>query len=140
MTRTQAESLIKEESLARAEWLKFTNRPGGDFYFVIWFNPNNSKYESVYIGERGSVEYGHAFDTEIEAINDLVKENYRYKYYDNNDIKEYLTKELAQKVIKEENLMVIWYDEPLKPLCAGIKYDKQRDKYISLLQILKHKS
>lgn len=28
---------------------------------------------------------------------------------------------------------MIWYDEALKPLCAGIKHDKQRDKYISFI-------
>ncbi|HIH2097953.1 TPA: hypothetical protein ACYKHF_001774, partial [Campylobacter jejuni] len=48
-------------------------------------------------------------------------------------IKEYLTKEVALRIIKEENLEVIWYDEALKPLCAGIKHDKQRDKYISFI-------
>ncbi len=49
------------------------------------------------------------------------------------DIKGYLTKELALQVIKDENLEVIWYDEALKPLSAGIKHDKQRDKYISFI-------
>lgn len=35
------------------------------------------------------------------------------KKYDGKDIKEYLTKEVALKIIKEENLEVIWYDEAL---------------------------
>lgn len=67
------------------------------------------------------------------------------KKYDGKDIKEYLTKEVALKIIKEENLEVIWYDEALKPLCAGIKHDKQRDKYISFItnakaEIIEYKS
>ncbi|MCV3349748.1 hypothetical protein L8U98_07950 [Campylobacter sp. RKI_CA19_01128] len=28
---------------------------------------------------------------------------------------------------------MIWYDEALKPMRAGIKHDKQRDKYISFI-------
>ncbi|EAK5530618.1 hypothetical protein IO413_001599, partial [Campylobacter lari] len=47
--------------------------------------------------------------------------------------KEYLTKEVALRIIQEENLEVIWYDEALKPMRAGIKHDKQRDKYISFI-------
>lgn len=40
---------------------------------------------------------------------------------------------------------MIWYDEALKPLCAGIKHDKQRDKYISFItnakaEIIEYKS
>ncbi|WP_072224130.1 hypothetical protein [Campylobacter jejuni] len=38
-----------------------------------------------------------------------------------------------------EKLEVIWYDEALKPLCAGIKHDKQRDKYISFITNAKAK-
>ncbi|MEE6620387.1 hypothetical protein VWN47_10765, partial [Campylobacter jejuni] len=41
------------------------------------------------------------------------------KKYNGKDIKEYLTKEVALRIIKEEKLEVIWYDEALKPLCAG---------------------
>ncbi|HEG2541165.1 TPA: hypothetical protein SCU84_001766, partial [Campylobacter jejuni] len=59
--------------------------------------------------------------------------NYKRKKYNGKDIKEYLTKEVALRIIKEEKLEVIWYDEALKPLCAGIKHDKQRDKYISFI-------
>ncbi|MGJ0190709.1 hypothetical protein ACP0SL_09990, partial [Campylobacter coli] len=102
-------------------------------HFTIWFNPNNNKYEAVYIGERGGVEFKYSFDSEKEAIDKMLQENYWHKYHDIKDIKEYLTKEVALKIIKEENLEVIWYDEALKPLCAGIKHDKQRDKYISFI-------
>ncbi|EAL1801866.1 hypothetical protein FCR19_09425, partial [Campylobacter jejuni] len=95
--------------------------------------PNNNKYEAVYIGERGGVELEYSFDSEKEAIDKMLQENYWHKYHDIKDIKEYLTKEVALRIIKEENLEVIWYDEALKPLCAGIKHDKQRDKYISFI-------
>lgn len=40
---------------------------------------------------------------------------------------------MALRIIKEENLEVIWYDETPKPIWAGIKHDKQRDKYISFI-------
>ncbi|EOH9739902.1 hypothetical protein ACME6A_001772, partial [Campylobacter jejuni] len=66
-------------------------------------------------------------------IDKMLQENYWHKYHDIKDIKEYLTKEVALRIIKEEKLEVIWYDEALKPLCAGIKHDKQRDKYISFI-------
>nr|WP_232087572.1 hypothetical protein [Campylobacter sp. 2014D-0216] len=46
------------------------------------------------------------------------------KKYNGKDIKEYLTKEVALRIIKEENLEVIWHDEALKPIRAGIKHDK----------------
>uniref|UniRef100_UPI00069C3DB1 hypothetical protein n=1 Tax=Campylobacter jejuni TaxID=197 RepID=UPI00069C3DB1 len=75
----------------------------------------------------------YSFDSEKEAIDKMLKMNYKQKKYDGKDIKEYLTKEVALKIIKEEKLEVIWYDEALKPLCAGIKHDKQRDKYISFI-------
>ncbi|OEW57677.1 hypothetical protein, partial [Campylobacter jejuni] len=98
-----------------------------------WFDSDNNKYEAVYIGERGGVELEYSFDSEKEAIDKMLKMNYKQKKYDGKDIKEYLTKEVALKIIKEEKLEVIWYDEALKPLCAGIKHDKQRDKYISFI-------
>ncbi|HEG0603351.1 TPA: hypothetical protein SB585_001777, partial [Campylobacter jejuni] len=81
----------------------------------------------------GGVELEYSFDSEKEAIDKMLKMNYKQKKYDGKDIKEYLTKEVALKIIKEEKLEVIWYDEALKPLCAGIKHDKQRDKYISFI-------
>ncbi|OEW07640.1 hypothetical protein AJ937_09835, partial [Campylobacter sp. BCW_6878] len=81
----------------------------------------------------GGVEFEYSFDSEKEAIDKMLQENYWHKYHDIKDIKEYLTKEVALRIIKEENLEVIWYDEALKPLCAGIKHDKQRDKYISFI-------
>ncbi|OEV57218.1 hypothetical protein AJY67_00400, partial [Campylobacter jejuni] len=81
----------------------------------------------------GGVEFEYSFDSEKEAIDKMLQENYWHKYHDIKDIKEYLTKEVALRIIKEEKLEVIWYDEALKPLCAGIKHDKQRDKYISFI-------
>ncbi|WP_261670001.1 hypothetical protein, partial [Campylobacter sp. BCW_4341] len=94
---------------------------------------------------RGGVEFEYSFDNEKEAIDKMLQENYWHKYHDIKDIKEYLTKEVALRIIKEEKLEVIWYDEALKPLCAGIKHDKQRDKYISFItnakaEIIEYKS
>ncbi|EAK4034254.1 hypothetical protein C1Z69_09200, partial [Campylobacter jejuni] len=111
----------------------------GEYHFTIWFNPNNNKYEAVYIGERGGVEFEYSFDSEKEAIDKMLKMNYKQKKYNGKDIKEYLTKEVALRIIQEEKLEVIWYDEALKPLCAGIKHDKQRDKYISFITNAKAK-
>ena len=133
MTREQAELIIKEEGLIEAEWNKY-GEAGGEYYFIIWFNPNNNKYETIYIGERGGVEDEYAFDYEREAIDKMLQMNYWRKYYDNEiDLSGDDRKELALQVIKEEHLQVIWYDEALKPLSAGIKHDKQRDKYISFI-------
>ncbi|HDZ4228551.1 TPA: hypothetical protein R4414_001933 [Campylobacter jejuni] len=132
MTREQAELIIKEEKLIYVTWRDY-DYTAGEYHFTIWFNPNNNKYEAVYIGERGGVEFEYSFDSEKEAIDKMLQENYWHKYHDIKDIKEYLTKEVALRIIKEEKLEVIWYDEALKPLCAGIKHDKQRDKYISFI-------
>ena len=132
MTRAQAELIIKEEGLIEAEWNKY-GEAGGEYYFIIWFNPNNNKYETIYIGERGGVEDEYAFDYEREAIDKMLQMNYWQKKHMYGDIKGYLRKELALQVIKDENLEVIWSDEALKPLSAGIKHDKQRDKYISFI-------
>lgn len=130
MTREQAELIIKEEGLIEAEWNKY-GEAGGEYYFIIWFNPNNNKYETIYVGERGGIEDEYAFDSEKEAIDKMLQKNYWHTYHNRTEQhKEFLTKQVAQKIIKEENLEVIWYDEPLKPLCVGIKHDKQRDKYI----------
>ncbi|TEY03040.1 hypothetical protein [Campylobacter sp. US33a] len=132
MTREQAELIIKEEKLIYVTWRDYDNT-AGEYHFTIWFNPNNHKYEAVYIGERGGVELEYSFDSEKEAIDKMLQMNYKRRKYDGKDIKGYLTKEVALRIIKEENLEVIWYDEALKPLCAGIKHDKQRDKYISFI-------
>ncbi|RTJ90664.1 hypothetical protein C3H43_10075, partial [Campylobacter jejuni] len=99
-----------------------------EYHFTIWFNPNNNKYETFYVGERGSVSLNYSFDSEKEAIDKMLKMNYRQKYFsvdENYSMRN--GKEVALRIIKEEKLEVIWYDEALKPLCAGIKHDKQRD-------------
>ncbi|HEB9322377.1 TPA: hypothetical protein RZK33_001722 [Campylobacter coli] len=132
MTREQAELIIKEEKLIDTDWYP-SYKHSGEYHLTMWFDSNNNKYETFYVGERGSVSLNYSFDSEKEAIDKMLQENYWHKYHDIKDIKEYLTKEVALKTIKEENLEVIWYDEALKPLCAGIKHDKQRDKYISFI-------
>ncbi|EAB5249672.1 hypothetical protein EIL92_08985 [Campylobacter jejuni] len=138
MTREQAELIIEEEKLIYVTWRDY-DYTAGEYHFTIWFNPNNNKYEAVYIGERGGVEFEYSFDSEKEAIDKMLQMNYKRKKYNGKDIKEYLTKEVALRIIKEEKLEVIWYDEALKPLCAGIKHDKQRDKYISFITNAKAK-
>ncbi|EAI3759140.1 hypothetical protein TT05_09650, partial [Campylobacter jejuni] len=101
---------------------------------TMWFDSDNNKYEAVYIGERGSVELEYSFDSEKEAIDKMLQMNYEQKYFSvNEDYSMQNRKEVALRIIQEENLEVIWYDEALKPLCAGIKHDKQRDKYISFI-------
>ncbi len=132
MTREQAELIIKEEKLIDTDWYP-SYKHSGEYHLTMWFDSDNNKYETFYVGERGSVSLNYSFDSEKEAIDKMLQENYWHKYHDIKDIKEYLTKEVALKTIKEENLEVIWYDEALKPLCAGIKHDKQRDKYISFI-------
>ncbi|HID0754418.1 TPA: hypothetical protein R1616_001927, partial [Campylobacter jejuni] len=116
MTREQAELIIKEEKLIYVTWRDY-DYTAGEYHFTIWFNPNNNKYEAVYIGERGGVELEYSFDSEKEAIDKMLQMNYKQKKYDGKDIKEYLTKEVALRIIQEEKLEVIWYDEALKPLC-----------------------
>ncbi|EAI9078127.1 hypothetical protein CRL27_08895, partial [Campylobacter coli] len=133
MTREQAELIIKEEKLIYITWRDYDNT-AGEYHFTIWFNPNNNKYEAVYIGERGGVELEYSFDSEKEAIDKMLQMNYKQKYFSvNEDYSMQNRKEVALRIIKEENLEVIWYDEALKPMRAGIKHDKQRDKYISFI-------
>ncbi|EAJ8747496.1 hypothetical protein BTS91_09605, partial [Campylobacter jejuni] len=133
MTREQAELIIEEEKLIYVTWRDY-DYTAGEYHFTIWFNPNNNKYEAVYIGERGGVEFEYSFDSEKEAIDKMLQMNYKQKYFSvNEDYSMQNRKEVALRIIQEENLEVIWYDEALKPLCAGIKHDKQRDKYISFI-------
>ncbi|EOJ8289892.1 hypothetical protein ACM4WX_001881 [Campylobacter jejuni] len=133
MTREQAELIIEEEKLIYITWRDYDNT-AGEYHFTIWFNPNNNKYEAVYIGERGGVEFEYSFDSEKEAIDKMLQMNYKQKYFSvNEDYSMQNRKEVALRIIKEENLEVIWYDEALKPMRAGIKHDKQRDKYISFI-------
>lgn len=132
MTREQAELIIKEEQLIYTDWYP-SYKHVGEFHLTIWFDSKSNKFEVLYIGERGGIEDEYDFDYEREAIDKMLQMNYWQKKHMYGDIKGYLTKELALQVIKDENLEVIWYDEPLKPLCAGIKHDKQRDKYISFI-------
>ncbi|EAH7622865.1 hypothetical protein EOT29_09880, partial [Campylobacter jejuni] len=133
MTREQAELIIKEEKLIYITWRDYDNT-AGEYHFTIWFNPNNNKYEAVYIGERGGVELEYSFDSEKEAIDKMLQMNYKQKYFSvNEDYSMQNRKEVALRIIQEENLEVIWYDEALKPMRAGIKHDKQRDKYISFI-------
>ncbi|MCW1344717.1 hypothetical protein OLP53_08860, partial [Campylobacter jejuni] len=105
----------------------------GEYHLTMWFDSDNNKYETFYVEDQGSIRLSYSFDNEKEAIDKMLQMNYKQKKYDGKDIKEYLTKEVALRIIKEEKLEVIWYDEALKPLCAGIKHDKQRDKYISFI-------
>ncbi|EAJ1913064.1 hypothetical protein CE024_09370 [Campylobacter jejuni] len=139
MTREQAELIIEEEKLIYVTWRDY-DYTAGEYHFTIWFNPNNNKYEAVYIGERGGVEFEYSFDSEKEAIDKMLQMNYKQKYFSvDEDYSMQNRKEVALRIIKEENLEVIWYDEALKPLCAGIKHDKQRDKYISFITNAKAK-
>ncbi|MEL1104901.1 hypothetical protein AADW34_08420, partial [Campylobacter jejuni] len=67
-------------------------------------------------------------------IDKMLQMNYKQKYFSvNEDYSMQNRKEVALRIIQEENLEVIWYDEALKPMRAGIKHDKQRDKYISFI-------
>ncbi|HDZ4228563.1 TPA: hypothetical protein R4414_001944, partial [Campylobacter jejuni] len=133
MTREQAELIIEEEKLIYVTWRDYDNT-SGEYHFTIWFNPNNNKYETIYIGERGGIEYKYSFDNEKEAIDKMLQMNYEQKYFSvDENYSMQNRKEVALRIIKEEKLEVIWYDEALKPLCAGIKHDKQRDKYISFI-------
>ncbi|EIV5072346.1 hypothetical protein L8648_001659, partial [Campylobacter lari] len=132
MTREQAQLIIEEEKLIDTTWYP-SYKHSGEYHLTMWFDSDNNKYEAIYIGERGSVELSYSFDSEKEAIDKMLQMNYKRRKYDGKDIKEYLTKEVALRIIQEENLEVIWYDEALKPMRAGIKHDKQRDKYISFI-------
>ncbi|EAI0404401.1 hypothetical protein FTJ15_09045, partial [Campylobacter jejuni] len=106
----------------------------GEYHLTMWFDSDNNKYEAVYIGERGGVELEYSFDSEKEAIDKMLQMNYKQKYFSvNEDYSMQNRKEVALRIIQEENLEVIWYDEALKPMRAGIKHDKQRDKYISFI-------
>ncbi|EOJ2155673.1 hypothetical protein ACM1KM_001910, partial [Campylobacter jejuni] len=87
-----------------------------------------------YVEDQGSIRLSYSFDNEKEAIDKMLQMNYEQKYFSvDENYSMQNRKEVALRIIKEENLEVIWYDEALKPLCAGIKHDKQRDKYISFI-------
>ncbi|EOH2375569.1 hypothetical protein ACLWTZ_001792, partial [Campylobacter jejuni] len=99
MTREQAELIIKEEKLIDTDWYP-SYKHSGEYHLTMWFDSDNNKYEAVYIGERGGVEFEYSFDSEKEAIDKMLQENYWHKYHDIKDIKEYLTKEVALRIIQ----------------------------------------
>ncbi|HEE9016180.1 hypothetical protein ACI2DF_09125 [Campylobacter jejuni] len=132
MTREQAELIIKEEKLIDTTWYP-SYKHLGEYHLTMWFDSDNNKYETFYVEDQGSIRLSYSFNSEKEAIDKMLQMNYKRRKYDGKYIKEYLTKEVALRIIQEEKLEVIWYDEALKPLCAGIKHDKQRDKYISFI-------
>ncbi|HEF2641469.1 TPA: hypothetical protein R8487_001887, partial [Campylobacter jejuni] len=106
----------------------------GEYHLTMWFDSDNNKYETFYVEDQGSIRLSYSFDSEKEAIDKMLQMNYKQKYFSvNEDYSMQNRKEVALRIIQEENLEVIWYDEALKPLCSGIKYDKQRDKYISFI-------
>ncbi|OEW92870.1 hypothetical protein [Campylobacter jejuni] len=133
MTREQAELIIKEEKLIDTDWYP-SYKHSGEYHLTMWFDSDNNKYETFYVEDQGSIRLSYSFDNEKEAIDKMLKMNYKQKYFNaNEDYSMRNGKEVALRIIKEEKLEVIWYDEALKPLCAGIKHDKQRDKYISFI-------
>ncbi|MGH2328202.1 hypothetical protein ACRCD5_07805, partial [Campylobacter taeniopygiae] len=132
MTREQAELIIEEEKLIDTDWYP-SYKHAGEYHLTMWFDSDNNKYETFYVEDQGSIRLSYSFDSEKEAIDKMLQMSYYRKCYNEKDMQEYLTKEVALRIIKEEKLEVIWYDEALKPLCAGIKHDKQRDKYISFI-------
>ncbi|EAK2696688.1 hypothetical protein BJO45_09345, partial [Campylobacter jejuni] len=106
----------------------------GEYHLTMWFDSDNNKYETFYVEDQGSIRLSYSFNSEKEAIDKMLQMNYKQKYFSvNEDYSMQNRKEVALRIIQEENLEVIWYDEALKPLCAGIKHDKQRDKYISFI-------
>ncbi|MEA8965497.1 hypothetical protein QRY51_09835, partial [Campylobacter jejuni] len=105
-----------------------------EYHLTMWFDSDNNKYETFYVEDQGSIRLSYSFDNEKEAIDKMLQMNYKQKYFSvNEDYSMQNRKEVALRIIQEEKLEVIWYDEALKPLCAGIKHDKQRDKYISFI-------
>ncbi|HFZ4969360.1 TPA: hypothetical protein ACIKX3_001897, partial [Campylobacter jejuni] len=78
--------------------------------------------ETFYVEDQGSIRLSYSFDSEKEAIDKMLQMNYKQKYFSvNEDYSMQNRKEVALRIIQEENLEVIWYDEALKPLCSGIK-------------------
>ncbi|HDZ4981229.1 TPA: hypothetical protein RTG12_001966 [Campylobacter jejuni] len=133
MTREQAELIIKEEKLIDTDWYP-SYKHSGEYHLTMWFDSDNNKYETFYVEDQGSIRLSYSFDSEKEAIDKMLQMNYKQKYFSvNEDYSMQNRKEVALRIIKEENLEVIWYDEALKPMRAGIKHNKQRDKYISFI-------
>ncbi|EAJ8158065.1 hypothetical protein BHV09_09495 [Campylobacter jejuni] len=133
MTREQAELIIKEEKLIDTDWYP-SYKHSGEYHLTMWFDSDNNKYETFYVEDQGSIRLSYSFNSEKEAIDKMLQMNYKQKYFSvNEDYSMQNRKEVALRIIKEENLEVIWYDEALKPMRAGIKHDKQRDKYISFI-------
>ncbi|EAI4794403.1 TPA: hypothetical protein ACOS5I_001884 [Campylobacter jejuni] len=133
MTREQAELIIEEEKLIDTTWYP-SYKHSGEYHLTMWFDSDNNKYETFYVEDQGSIRLSYSFNSEKEAIDKMLQMNYKQKYFSvNEDYSMQNRKEVALRIIKEENLEVIWYDEALKPMRAGIKHDKQRDKYISFI-------
>ncbi|EDO8458810.1 hypothetical protein GTQ17_08940, partial [Campylobacter jejuni] len=133
MTREQAELIIEEEKLIDTTWYP-SYKHSGEYHLTMWFDSDNNKYETFYVEDQGSIRLSYSFNSEKEAIDKMLQMNYKQKYFSvNEDYSIQNRKEVALRIIQEENLEVIWYDEALKPMRAGIKHDKQRDKYISFI-------
>ncbi|MEA8965426.1 hypothetical protein [Campylobacter jejuni] len=78
MTREQAELIIEEEKLIDTDWYP-SYKHSGEYHFTIWFNPNNNKYETFYVEDQGSIRLSYSFDSEKEAIDKMLKMNYKQK-------------------------------------------------------------
>ncbi|MCV3531492.1 hypothetical protein L8Y18_08635, partial [Campylobacter sp. CNRCH_2007_0968H] len=74
----QAELIIEEEKLIDTTWYP-SYKHLGEYHLTMWFNPNNNKYETFYVGERGSVSLNYSFDSEKEAIDKMLQMNYMRK-------------------------------------------------------------
>ncbi|EOI2963000.1 hypothetical protein ACMT56_001738, partial [Campylobacter jejuni] len=102
MTREQAELIIEEEKLIDTDWYP-SYKHAGEYHLTMWFDSDNNKYETFYVGERGSVSLNYSFDSEKEAIDKMLKMNYRQKYFSvDENYSMQNRKEVALRIIKEE--------------------------------------
>lgn len=87
------------------------------------------KYEVFRTGERASIEHEKDFEGEDEALQYLLVQNYieLYKVAKRKGMDE----KNLKKSLQDLQYPFIWYDEPLRPVCAGIR--RENNIYISFM-------
>ncbi|OOX92063.1 hypothetical protein BOP99_08770 [Campylobacter coli] len=141
ITQELARQIIEQEELFSVSWYERKKEHLGEYMLGIWWDKSVQKYEVFRTGERASIEHEKDFEREDEALQYLLVQNYIELY-----------KGVKRKGINEENLKkslqdlqypFIWYNEPLKPVCAGIR--RENNVYVSFMtdsdaQIIEYKT
>lgn len=141
ITQELAKQIIEQEELFSVSWYERKKEGLGEYMLGIWWDKSMQKYEVFRTGERASIEHEKDFEREDEALQYLLTQNYidLYKVAKKKGMDE----KNLKKSLQDLQYPFIWYDEPLRPVCAGIK--RENNTYVSFItdskaQIIEYKT